>query len=125
MGCVCIYVLLKKKKKTEPGPEESGIKTPRPLLTALQCGEPPGLWSGSLKLRSEGFGLHPSSCTQHKSQSITLPSALLLRLSASGGELKERQRSWDVGRKGKKNEMKAVFDLTFFLPEEEPLSPGH
>lgn len=54
--CLCICPL----KKTQAGPEESGIKTLRPLLTALQRGEPPGLWSGSLKLRSAGFGLHPS-----------------------------------------------------------------
>lgn len=58
MGCVCVYAPL--KKKTPAGAEESGIKTLRPLLTALQRGEPPGLCSASLELRSAAFGLHPS-----------------------------------------------------------------
>lgn len=105
----------------QAGPEESGIKTLRPLLTALQCGEPPGLWSGSLKLRSVGFGLHPSRL--HSTQ-ITIYYPPICTPAPATGERSRRGEGTGT-RGGGGNQMKATFDLTFVLPEEEPLSRGH
>lgn len=84
-------------RKTQAGPEESGIKTLRPLLTALQCGEPPGLWSGSLKLRSVGSGLHPSRL--HSTQ-ITIYYPPICTPAPAIGE--RSRRGEGTGKRGKK-----------------------
>lgn len=83
MGCVCIYALWKMHCGVQHSPKESGIKTRRPPWQLYSVEGLLGLWSRAWSYVPCALVPIYSGCTQHKSQSITLPSALLLKLSAS------------------------------------------